>query len=192
MADTSTEYTLAAAGRSISHSAEAQGVEHPHKGGLPQFEFEYWGGQIVWLAVIFVLLYVLFARVFIPRIRKVTDERASTIAGAIASARSVQAEADAQAEAARLALDEARAHVHRTAAEAKAKSLADSKARQGALETELNAKLAEAEARIRASRDSAMSGVAAVARDTAQAIVEKLTGLAPAAAEISAVSGSEG
>jgi F-type H+-transporting ATPase subunit b len=189
MADTSAQHTLDAAGRSITHSAEAQRIEQPHEAGLPQFEFSYWGGQIVWLALVFGVLYVLFARVFIPRIRKVADERAATISSAVASARSVQAEADAQAEAARLALNDARDHAHRTAAEAKAKAASESKARQAVLEAELNQKLAEAETRIRASREAAMAGVAGVAHETAAAIIEKFTGLAPAEGELTAAQG---
>ena len=30
-------------------------------GGLPQFEFEHWGGQIVWLFLIFAVLYILLS-----------------------------------------------------------------------------------------------------------------------------------
>jgi F-type H+-transporting ATPase subunit b len=101
----------------------------------------------------------------------------------------VQAEADAQAQAARLALADARDHAHRTAAEAKAKAAAASKARQAVLEAELNEKLAEAETRIRASREAAMTGVAGVAHETAAAIIEKFTGLAPAEGELEAAQG---
>lgn len=178
MAGTPTEQPIDAAGRSIAHSAEAQKIEQPSKGGLPQFEFEYWGGQILWLVVIFATLYLLLDRVFAPRLRGVLDLRAKTIAEAIASARSVQSEAAEQAEAARKALEDARATALKTAADAKAKAQAEAKARQAELEAELAEKLDAAEAGIRASRDAAMSNVSAVASETAQAIVEKLTGIA--------------
>lgn len=147
--------------------------------GLPQFQFQHWGGQIAYLLILFAILYVLMARVFAPRVRKIFDERARTIGDALSSARQVQAEAAAQAEAARAALNEARAQAQRSAADAKAKAQAEAKARQDALEAELNGKLTVAETRIRASRDAAMVSVGQVASDTAAAIVEKLTG-APA------------
>jgi len=150
--------------------------------GLPQFQFQHWPGQIAYLVVLFAILYVLMARVFAPRIRRIFDERAKTIGDAIASAKAVQAEAAAQAEAARQALADARAASQKTAADAKAKAQAETKARQDELEAELSARLGAAEAGIRAARDSAMSNVSAVASDTARAIVEKLTG-APATGE---------
>lgn len=154
--------------------------------GLPQFQFEHWGGQIAYLLVLFVILYLLMARVFAPRIRRIFDERARTIGDALSSARQVQAEAAAQAEAARAALNEARAKAQRTADEAKAKSQDEARARQAELEAELSAKLGVAETRIRASRDIAMASVSQVATDTAAAIVEKLTGVAASEAALSA------
>ena len=164
------------AGEKTSESTEAP------SSGLPQFQLQHWPGQIAYLLILFAILYVLMSRVFAPRIRKVFDEREKTIGGAIASAKQVQAEAAAQAEAARQSLADARAKAQKTAADAKAKADAESKARQAELEAELNEKLAAAEAGIRKTRDAAMANVSAVATDTAQAIVEKLTG-APASGE---------
>ncbi|HAL07009.1 MAG TPA: hypothetical protein DCP26_06615, partial [Brevundimonas sp.] len=83
------------------HHAETQATTEHASGGLPQFEFQHWVGQIGYLLILFVVLYVLVAKVFAPRLRKVMDERADTIDTAIAAARSVQTEAAAQAEAAR-------------------------------------------------------------------------------------------
>jgi F-type H+-transporting ATPase subunit b len=162
--------------------------EQASSGGLPQFEFQYWPGQIVYLVILFALLYVLMSRVFTPRIRRIFDERERTISGALASARTVQNEAEAHAEDARKAVADARAGAERTAAEAKVKAADAAKIRQTALEGELNAKLAEADARIRASRDQAMGSVTQVAADSAAAIIEKFTGVAPAAGELAAAS----
>ncbi|MBP9756589.1 MAG: hypothetical protein KBD40_16460, partial [Phenylobacterium sp.] len=92
--------------------AAAHGGE---SGGLPQFRFEYWGGQIVWLFLIFAVLYVLLAKVFVPKLRRIRDERASTIATAVTQARSVQAEAEAQAAAAQAEIAEARNRSRRVA-----------------------------------------------------------------------------
>lgn len=154
----------------------ATGTTAEHSAGLPQFQFQHWAGQIAYLLILFVILYVLMQKVFAPRIRRVLDERKATIDEALSSARAVQAQADSQAEAARRALADARGSAQRTAAEAKAKANAESAAREAELEADLSAKQAEAETRIRAARDAAMQHLAAVATDAAQAMVEKLTG----------------
>ena len=155
-------------------------------GGLPQFRMEYWGGQIVWLLIIFAILYVLLAKVFTPRLRKIQDTRAQTIADAVEQARTVQAEADAQAKAAQAELEDARARARRLAADAKAKAQAEMSASQATEDQRLNAELEQAEARIRALRDQAMGNVRGIAAETAEAMVAKLTGQAPTRADIDA------
>lgn len=162
-----------AAPQTTGASTEAQGGA---SGGLPQFDSTQWGGQIVWLALIFLVLYLVLAKVLLPKLGRAIDEREGKIANDIADARRLKEEAQAQAAAAEAELAEARAKAHKTAADAKAKAAVNAAERQAAEEAKLNARLATAEAEIRAARDQAMGNVSAIAVETAQAIVEKLTG----------------
>lgn len=163
----------------------AHGGEH-ESGGLPQFEFQHWFGQIVYLVFLFVVLYFLIAKIFAPRMRRVFDERSSTISTAIETARQVQAEAAGQAEAAKREVEEARAASRATAAAAKARVTEEANARAAAEEATVSARIAEAEAAIARTRDAAMANVGAIAADTASAMVERLTGKAPSGAEAAA------
>ena len=165
-------------------------AEHGSGGGLPQFEFQHWGGQIVYLVFLFVVLYLLIAKIFAPRMRRVFDEREQTITQAVSDARSVQAEAQGQAEAAQAELAEARAASRRTAGAAKARVAEDVARRQAEQEARLAERVGEAEGRIAAMRDTAIAQVDTVASDTTQAIVEKLTGKAASAAELNAAKGA--
>jgi F-type H+-transporting ATPase subunit b len=155
-------------------------------GGLPQFEFQHWFGQIVYLIFLFALLYWLMAKVFVPRLRGVIDQRAATIADAVQTARQVQAEAAGQAAAAKAEVEAARASSRSTAAAAKARVTDAANARAAEEEAVVNARIAEAETAIGKTRDAAMTNVASIASDTAAAIVERLTGKAPTAAEAAA------
>lgn len=157
---------------------------HEGGGGLPQLQFEHWGGQIVWLLLIFAVLYVVLSKVLLPRVSGAIDERGGKIAGDIADARRMKDEAEAQARAAASEVAEARAKAQKTAADAKAKASAEAAERQAKEEAVLAEKLAAAEASIQAARDQAMSQVRVVAEETAGAIVEKLTGKAASAAEL--------
>ena len=155
-------------------------------GGLPQFEFQHWFGQIVYLLILFALLYWLMAKVFVPRLRGVIDQRAATIADAVQSARQVQAEAAGQAEAAKAEVEAARASSRSTAAAAKARVTEQANARAAEEEAVVNARIAEAETAIGKTRDAAMTNVSSIAETAAAAIVERLTGRAPTAAEAAA------
>lgn len=163
-------------------TTEAEG--HGGGGGLPQFESQHWAGQMGYLLILFFLLYILVAKVFAPRLRRVMDERTSTISGAVETARKVQAEAAEQAAAAKAEVEQARAESRRVAAEAKARVTAEAAERAAAQEAEVNAKIEAAEAAIAKTRDAAMSNVSTIATETAGAIVERLTGKAVTAAEL--------
>ena len=155
-------------------------------GGLPQFEFQHWFGQIVYLIFLFAILYWLMAKVFVPRLRGVIDQRAATISDAVSAARQVQAEAAGQAEAAKAEVEAARASSRSMAAAAKARVIEQANTRAAAEEAVVNARITEAETAIGKTRDAAMTNVASIASDTAAAIVERLTGKAPTGAEAAA------
>jgi F-type H+-transporting ATPase subunit b len=143
---------------------------------MPQLDPTWWAGQVFWLLVIFAVLYGVLAKVLLPKLGRAIDEREGKISGDIADARRLKQEAEAQATTAQAELADARSKAHKTAADAKAKAAANAAERQSAEEAKLNARLASAEAEIRAARDQAMINVSAIAVETAQAIVEKLTG----------------
>lgn len=58
----------------------------PSEGGLPQFNPEWFASQIFWLGVTFVLLYVFFGRVILPRIQKTIEYRQQKMASDMAQA----------------------------------------------------------------------------------------------------------
>lgn len=172
------------------HGADAHATTaaegHGGGGGLPQFETQHWFGQIVWLLILFAILYLLISRVFAPRLRRVMDERADTISGAVATARQVQAEAAEQAEAAKTEVAAARSNARATATAAAARIAEQAAARKAADEAAIAERIAEAESAIGKTRDAAMTNVASIAGDTTAAMIERLTGKAASAAEIDA------
>ena len=153
---------------------------------MPQFEFASWPGQIVWLLITFAVVYAVLSRVFIPRMRHAIDTRRERIGDDMAEARRLRDEAEAQAEIARAQMAEGRARAQRTSADAKARAAHDAAERQRALQAELDARLGEAETRIRASRDQAMGQVRGIAVETAAVIAEKLSGVPASTAEVEA------
>jgi F-type H+-transporting ATPase subunit b len=170
-------------------STEAAG-HGESSGGLPQFDLQWWPGQIAWTLIVFVAV-LAFMRLFaVPRLGGTITERENRIAGDIAEARRLKAEADEQAQAAAAELVQARAAGAKVAQEARAKAQAEVAAALAAEEAKLAETTGKAEAGIAAARDKAMANVAAIAADTARLIVEKLTGKAASAAEVTAAQGA--
>jgi F-type H+-transporting ATPase subunit b len=167
-----------------SESAVAASGAGASAGGLPQFDFSWWTGEIFWMLVVFGVLFFFFARVFVPNIGGTIAEREDKIGGDIGQARRLRDEAEAQGKAAADEVAQARARAQRLAADAKAAATSEAEKRQAAEEARLSQVLAEAEGRIAAARAEAMGHVRAIAADAAGAIVARLTGEAAAPAEV--------
>ena len=162
---------------------------HGSAGGLPQFDFAQWPGQIAWFLIMFFAV-LAFMRFFaVPKVGGTIEAREGKIAGDIADARRTKDEADAQAAAAAADAAQARAGAQRVAAEARARAQAEIAARLAEEEAKLAATGAAAEARIATARAAAMVNVAGIGAETAAAIIEKLTGQSATAAELAAARG---
>jgi F-type H+-transporting ATPase subunit b len=161
-------------------------------GGLPQFDFQWWPGQIAWVLIVFVVL-LAFMRLFaVPKLGGTIAARDAQIADDVAEARQLKAEADAQAEAAAAERAQARAAAQKLAGDARAAARLEIEQALAAEEARLAEAAASADAAIGQARDRAMANVAGIAQDTAQAIVAKLTGKSPSAAEMAAAQAARG
>ncbi len=163
-----------------------------HSGGMPQFDFAQWPGQIAWFLIVFFGL-LLFVRFFAaPKVGGTIELRETKIADDIAQARQLKSEADAQAEAAATDRARSRAEANKLAQESKAKARAEVAERLAAEEAKLAETTATAEAAIAQARSKAMTNVGDIAQQTALAIVEKLTGRAASAGESAAIKAGRG
>jgi F-type H+-transporting ATPase subunit b len=151
---------------------------------MPQLNPLDWAPQLIWLLITFGLLYLLMAKVALPRIGAVIDARADHIKKDLAKADKLRRETEEAIAAYEQALAEAKQKAHAIVEEGRAKLKAETAAERSSLERDLAKKSAEAEARIAAAKTSAMREVNAVAADVAADIVRLLIGVAPAKGEI--------
>src|SRR5580704_12193479 len=152
-----------------------------HKAPFPPFQKETFPSQLLWLVISFVALYVLMAKVALPRIGAIFAARQGRIADDIGQAQRLKDEAETTLGTYEKALAEARVRAQTIASETRSRLSAEADAKRHDLEAKLNAKLAEAERAIAASKAAAMGNVRSIAVEAAAAIVERLVGLTPAA-----------
>ena len=136
--------------------------------------------------IFFVALYVIIARFAIPRLGGIIDARKDRVDGDLAEAKRLKDQSDAALTGYEKSLADARARAQAMASETRDKLGAEADATRKKLETELNARLAKAEETIAATKTTAMTNVQGIAIDTASAIVERLTGTAPAGSAVQA------
>jgi F-type H+-transporting ATPase subunit b len=156
--------------------------------GMPQLDFRtpLTVSQVVWGAIIFVVLYILLARTGLPLVSSVLEERATKIAKDLDEAREAKASADAGMREA----EQATAKAHAQSQAAINAALNDAKQAAAAQAEELNARLEkqlqDSEAQIAQARGSAMSVLRQVATETAATVVTRLSGAPPDAARLDA------
>lgn len=158
-------------------------------GGLPQFDFQWWPGQIAWVLIVFVVLLAYMRLFAVPKLGGTIEAREAKIADDVAKARQLKSEADAQADAAAAEWAQARAAAQKMAGDARTKARSEIDKALVAEEARLADVAAVSDAAIAKARDKAMGNVSGIAQDTAQSIVAKLTGTAATAAELSAAKG---
>jgi F-type H+-transporting ATPase subunit b len=182
----------------MAEKTHTASTEHPAQGGhggFPPFQSETFVSQLVWLTIAFVLLYVLMAKLALPRVASIIESRQKRIEDDLADASRLKGESDAAVAAYEKALADARNRAQAIANETRERHAAEAEARRKALEGELNTKLVEAEKTIAATKQAAMGNVRGIAEDATRAIVERLIGEAPnekavAAAVADALKGS--
>jgi F-type H+-transporting ATPase subunit b len=151
-----------------------------HAAGMPQLDFStpLTISQVVWGAIIFIVLYVLLAKGGLPKVASVLDERAARISADLDAARVAKAKADADADAARAAHEKARNEalgaINSAVSEAKAAAAAQSEALNARLEKQLK----DAEAQIAQARAASLGAVRQVATEAATVVVSRLSGTA--------------
>lgn len=143
---------------------------------MPQLQFADFVPQLVWLAITFIALYLFLARVVLPRIGTVLEERRDRISRDLDEAEKLKAETENAIAAYEQAMAEARAKAHAIAQETRDKLHAEIEHERAEVDKKIMAKTAEAEERIAASKAEAMKQVNEIAGTTAQALVQELIG----------------
>ena len=153
---------------------------------MPQMDFKnpLTLDQLVWMAVILVVLYFLLSRWGLPEMGKVLENRAAAIDRDLTAARSAKTAADQAVVALNATLSQARHAAQAQVAAAVEKAKAEAALNAAALNAKLDEKLAQSEAQIAAARAQAMAAIKPVAEETAQTILVRLIGTAPESSQL--------
>lgn len=163
--------TDAAATAATGSSTEQPAAAHAP---FPPFDKSTFASQLLWLAITFVALYFLLARVAIPRIAGILADRSGRIANDIATAERAKADSEAALAAYEKALAAARTNAFAIAETARGQAKAAADAERTATESDLAGKLAAADARIGDIKTRALAEVGSIAADATTAIVKAL------------------
>src|SRR3954453_9207392 len=154
---------------------------------MPQLDVETFPSQLFWLAVTFVVLYILMSWIGLPRLSAAIEARRQRREEDLARAAQLKSEAEAANAAFQRSMAEARAQAQAVLKETSDRLAAEAAARQRAPPAALAKQVNEAERRIAATKQQALAEVRGIAVDVGRSVVEKLTGAAPSEARVATV-----
>lgn len=146
------------------------------KAPMPQMDAEWFPNQLFWLAVSFVLLYLLVSCVIMPKLNRVIGGRKMTIEGMIAEAEDMKNQAQAAREHFESVESGARKEAATMVADVTAtmnKSIAES---QSTMDADVKKRIAASDAAIAEKLASARNGVGTAAASLASDIYASLMG----------------
>lgn len=162
----------------------ADALDEGKSGGLPQLNALDFAPQLFWLAVTFLLLYWIMAKIALPRIGEVIEERKDRIQRDLAAAERLKGETDKALQSYETALSDARTNASSIARQTRDQLTAEVDKERKSVEDQLAKKLAEAEASIGETKTKALASVKDIAGETVAAIVSTLTNASASKDEI--------
>src|SRR3954466_7561673 len=154
---------------------------------MPQLDVETFPSQLFWLAVTFVVLYVLMSWIGLPRLTAAIEARRQRRGEGLARAAQLKSEAEAANAAFQRTMAEARAQAQAVLKETSDRLATEAAQRPRTRAAALAQQVDEAERRIPATKQQALAEVRGIAVDVGRSIVEKLTGAAPSEARVATV-----
>jgi F-type H+-transporting ATPase subunit b len=165
-------------------NTEVGHIEAHGSGVFPPFDASTFGPQLLSLAIIFGLLYLLMSKLALPRVEQILETRRAKHEGDLAEAGRLKTESEAALATFEKTLADARASSQKIAGETRDALNVELGAERKKFDTEISAKLSEADQRIAIDRTKAMTNVASIAVDTAEEIISRIINQKPARSDV--------
>ena len=144
---------------------------------MPQMEFADYMPQVVWLVITFATLYVLMAKLALPRITDILETRQRHLEHDLELSEKLRDEAQTTLAEYDAAIVSARAETESLLAKARESIQTETQERIAELNGRLESEIRESDARIRHAMSQAMDELMIVAGNAARAAVERLAGI---------------
>ena len=126
---------------------------------MPQLDISTFSPQIIWLIITFLILYVLMAKVALPRIGNILEQRQARIDDNLDMAQSLRNESNIDAESYDKAIAEAREQARKAIQETTEEMSIETARRQGELGARLSGELRSAEDKISAAKTASLKNI---------------------------------
>ena len=171
----------------IQFSFLACGKAFAGEGGMPQLNPEFWISQIFWLTLVFGSLYVVLAKLILPKISNNLEARKSQIAENIEDADNKREESDQKLKDYEKLVNDAKIEAKNIFNQARVKILRDISNKKENLEKEINEEIIKAEKEILLLKKKSPEKINKIAIETSADLVKQIIGAEVNNSNISAI-----
>ena len=144
--------------------------------GMPQLNPKYWASQAFWLIIIFLSIYILISRIFIPKIKSNIDMRESKIRKDLEEAKTFREEAEKKLKAYKDLMESAKVDAKKILSESSQKLNEDMQAKKNKIQKEIEQETHNAEKEIQKFKSEALNKVNAISEEIVSTLVKDIFG----------------
>ena len=149
------------------HSAEA---------GMPQLDPEYWLSQIFWLTIVFITIYVLISKIFIPKIKGSIDMREDKIRKDLEEAKTFKEQAELKLKEYNSLMETAKLDVKKITSKSRQKLNEDMQIKKEQIQKKIDAEILNAGIEIKKLKNDSFDKVNLISQDIVSNLVKDIFG----------------
>ena len=144
--------------------------------GMPQLDPEYWPSQIFWLIIIFLTIYILISKIFIPKIKGSIDMREDKIRKDLEEAKTFKEQAELKLKEYNSLMEAAKLDVKKIISKSRQKLNNDMQIKREEIQKKIDGEISNAEKEIKKLKNDSSGKVSLISQDIVSNLVKDIFG----------------
>jgi len=144
--------------------------------GMPQLDPTYWASQVFWLILVFTILYISIAKLYLPKIKNNLDNRENKIKEDLDAANKFKDLSELKFKEYEKILEDSKKEVLKIHLDSKNKLDKDIQEKKEVMEKEIENEINKAQKEIVELKQNSISDIQNISRDIASNIIENISG----------------
>ena len=144
--------------------------------GMPQLDPEYWPSQVFWLIIIFLTIYILISKIFIPKIKGSIDMREDKIRKDLEEAKTFREQAELKLKEYNSLMETAKIDVKKIISKSRQKLNEDMRIKREEAQKKIDAEILNAETEIKKFKVDSFNKVNLISQDIVSNLIKDIFG----------------
>ncbi len=144
--------------------------------GMPQLDPKYWASQAFWLVIIFLSIYLLIAKIFIPKIKGNIDARENKIRKDLEEAKTFREEAEKKLKIYKELIENAKSESNKILSESRQKLNEEMKSKKESAQKEIEKETRNAEKEIKKFKSESINKIGLISEDIVSDLLKDIFG----------------